>query len=228
MCKYQKIYNQIIERAKGRILSGYIEKHHIIPTCIGGINSSTNIISLTAREHFICHMLLCEIYPDSNKLKQSLFLMSRYKKYKISSRVYERLKSEFRHTEETKGKMRKPKPDGVGEKIRNAKLGVKQPNISKAKLGGTTSKKGTFDGPKHTDLGKKSISNHNKGNKEIAKKISLANSKPVLQIDMNGIIINEFESYTLSKFITGIDPQHCLLGKSKHAGGFLWKYKNNK
>jgi hypothetical protein len=98
---YQKIYNQIIERAKTRQLEGYKEKHHIIPKCLGGSNDKENLVELTAREHFLCHMLLCEIYPKENKLKYALFLMSVGKRknknntYKPSSRVYSRLKHQY-------------------------------------------------------------------------------------------------------------------------------------
>jgi hypothetical protein len=73
---YQRIYNQIIERAKTRQLDGYKEKHHIVPKCLGGSNDKINLVELTAREHFICHVLLCEIYPKENKLKHALFLMA--------------------------------------------------------------------------------------------------------------------------------------------------------
>jgi hypothetical protein len=57
-------------------------------------------------------------------------------------------------------------------------------------------------------------------------KIAEGNSKPVIQLDKNNQIIQEFKSYTEAKQITGIDPQHCLIGKTKSAGGFVWKYKN--
>ena len=98
---YKKIYNQIIERAKTRQLEGYVEKHHIIPKCLGGDDKKENIVQLTAREHFLCHKLLVEIYPKESKLKHALFLMSigkqktKNKHYKISSREYERLKLEY-------------------------------------------------------------------------------------------------------------------------------------
>jgi hypothetical protein len=97
---YQRIYDQLIERAKNRNLEGYKEKHHILPKCLGGSNDKENLVELTAREHFLCHMLLCEIYPKSIKLYQALWLMSTNKnkregkRYKITSRVYERLKTE--------------------------------------------------------------------------------------------------------------------------------------
>jgi hypothetical protein len=99
---YQKIYNQIIERAKIRQLEDYKEKHHIIPRCIGGLDIKENIVELTAREHFLCHRLLCEIYPKESKLWYALFLMAigKQKKkktepYKVSSREYERIKIMF-------------------------------------------------------------------------------------------------------------------------------------
>ena len=58
--KYTRVYYDIVNRAKLRVLSvdTYTEKHHIIPRSIGGNNSKENIVTLTAREHFICHWLL--------------------------------------------------------------------------------------------------------------------------------------------------------------------------
>ena len=97
---YQKIYDQIIERAKNRKLEGYKERHHIVPKCLGGSNDKNNLVELTAQEHFICHMLLCEIYPHNVKLYQALWLMStnknkkEEKRYKVSSKTYERIKIE--------------------------------------------------------------------------------------------------------------------------------------
>jgi hypothetical protein len=96
---YQKIYNQIIERAKIRQLEGYKEKHHIIPKCLGGNDDKSNIVELTAREHFLCHLLLVEIYPNNIRLLHAVFMMSNIKKRKnfqnnvfISSRLYECIK----------------------------------------------------------------------------------------------------------------------------------------
>lgn len=39
----------------------YTEKHHIIPRSIGGNDSAANLVRLTAREHFICHLLLTKM-----------------------------------------------------------------------------------------------------------------------------------------------------------------------
>jgi hypothetical protein len=59
--KYTKIYFQIINNALSRINHGYVEKHHIIPKSCGGSNDKNNLVSLTAREHFICHWLLTKM-----------------------------------------------------------------------------------------------------------------------------------------------------------------------
>jgi hypothetical protein len=99
---YKKIYERIIENAKNRTVLGYSEKHHIIPKCMGGDNKKTNIVRLTAKEHYVCHKILCEIYPNENKLKWAFWRMcniGQHKKqirdYRITSNEYERIKIEI-------------------------------------------------------------------------------------------------------------------------------------
>lgn len=110
---YQKIYNQIIDRAKQRKLEGYKEKHHIVPKCIGGSNKKENLVELTAREHFLCHWILTRIYPESSKLAYAFWFMSHQKTqhqertYKITSRMYEEAVKGLVMTEEHKEKIRK-------------------------------------------------------------------------------------------------------------------------
>ena len=86
---YFSRYTKIIEYFKHNFHEGYNEKHHIIPKCLGGDNSENNLVELTAREHFLCHMLLCEIYPNENKLKHALFLMA-IGKQKIKEKRHDR------------------------------------------------------------------------------------------------------------------------------------------
>jgi len=96
---YEKIYNQIIERAKSRNLDGYSEKHHVIPKCMNGTNNSDNIVKLTAREHFLSHWLLHEMYPNNTDLRYSFWSMCRssdnQKRYRPSSRIYEYAKHQM-------------------------------------------------------------------------------------------------------------------------------------
>ena len=96
---YQRIHDAIIDRARNRTLQGYREKHHVIPRCLGGTNQNTNLVNLTAREHFIVHKLLCEIYPNESKLffaYRMMAYMTRSKDnirdYYISSREFNRLR----------------------------------------------------------------------------------------------------------------------------------------
>ena len=116
---YQRIYDQIIDRAKERTLEGYKEKHHIIPKCMGGSNKKENLIELTAREHFISHWLLCRIYPENRKLGHAFWFMSKQnsptqqRDYIVSSRTYAEAVSNLRFTEEHKENIRKTR---VGKK----------------------------------------------------------------------------------------------------------------
>lgn len=94
--KYTRWYFDIITRSAARAVTGYCENHHIIPQCIGGDDSSSNIARLTAREHFICHVLLTKMHP-SHKLKFALHMMSlnnsrQQRGYTITSRMYEYIK----------------------------------------------------------------------------------------------------------------------------------------
>ena len=74
---YEKIYNQIIEKAKleNRIKNDniYYERHHIIPKCLGGTNKKENLVLLTGKEHYMCHKLLTYIYPNNAKLVFALW-----------------------------------------------------------------------------------------------------------------------------------------------------------
>lgn len=93
---YKKIHDSIIERAKNRKIEGYTEKHHIIPKCMGGSNEAENLVELTAREHFIVHKLLVEIYPSENGLQYALWRMCNGNDYyNISNREYERFRTIF-------------------------------------------------------------------------------------------------------------------------------------
>ena len=51
---------------------GYTEKHHIIPRSMGGSDEPSNLTVLTGREHFLAHMLLCEMFPQNRKLALAL------------------------------------------------------------------------------------------------------------------------------------------------------------
>lgn len=95
---YQAVYDNIINRAKTRKLTTYREVHHIVPKCLGGSNDTSNLVELTAREHFLCHWLLIRIYPNQSKLAYAFWNMCNGRtnqhqyRYTPTSRVYEESK----------------------------------------------------------------------------------------------------------------------------------------
>jgi hypothetical protein len=75
---YKDIYQKIINNAKikNNIKEKYYEIHHIIPKCLGGNNEPNNLVNLTLKEHYICHKLLCYIYPENKSLAHAYWMMT--------------------------------------------------------------------------------------------------------------------------------------------------------
>ena len=73
---YTNIYEKLCTRARSRILDTYVERHHILPVCMGGSNDADNLVYLTAEEHFLAHQLLVKMYPDNKKLIYAAQLMT--------------------------------------------------------------------------------------------------------------------------------------------------------
>jgi hypothetical protein len=123
--KYTTWYFNLISNAQTRPITGYTEKHHIIPKCLGGDNSSTNLVHLTAREHFICHRMLTKMVDGQIKYKLVFAAWqqsrpSKHKDVKISSRTYETLRKQLSET--YTGRKRKPFTE---ETKANMKAGAK-------------------------------------------------------------------------------------------------------
>jgi len=154
---YKKVYNNLISAAKSKNRSkskeNYFELHHILPKCIGGLNNEDNLVLLTAKEHFVCHKLLVEIYPDKNGLLYALFLMCNCKNHKhfsrdyiVSSNEYERcrilvskikpkIRTGYKHSIETRRKIAiansgKTIPQEQRDKISNSLKGRIMPERS--------------------------------------------------------------------------------------------------
>lgn len=159
---YSKIYKQLIDCKKSRgvykkDLEFYTEKHHIVPKSLGGSDGPYNLVLLTPREHYVAHLLLRKIYPDSIEMKYALILMSDWGKVK-TSKSFELLRTEISelmvgdknhfygktHTAENREKMgaarrgKKMSRESI-ERTRKANQGAKRSpqaliNMSKAAL----------------------------------------------------------------------------------------------
>jgi hypothetical protein len=143
---YQRIHDAIIDRARTRTLQGYREKHHVIPRCMGGSDAPSNLIELTAREHFIVHKLLVQIYPDVYKLVYAYWMMSRNvsnskyeREYKVSNRDYERARKLFSEVSSVKQKGRRLSDKhkqklSLAAKTRKTRTPIKHSKETKQKL----------------------------------------------------------------------------------------------
>lgn len=178
--KYSQIYYSIIERAKSREKIGYTETHHILPRSMGGTDEPFNLVELTAREHYVCHLLLPKMTEDENRYKMiyAYTIMSGRKiygsrKYAFYREEYAKINSQMRsgegngmwgvdrsgekntfygkrHSEETKRK--------ISEKKKGQRKGIKRPPFTeewKKKISQSRKKnsaKYTFHHPEHGEF----------------------------------------------------------------------------
>lgn len=96
--KYTKWYMTLVTSRKLMKRDGYVEKHHIIPVSLGGSNDPTNLVSLTAREHFIAHLLLTRMLAGKARgsmcyaLSMLMGKGTRKEIYIPTSRIFQRVR----------------------------------------------------------------------------------------------------------------------------------------
>lgn len=171
--KYLTWYENLVAKAKARpFLDGYVERHHVIPVCFGGNNKAENIITLTAREHYIAHLLLWKMSMDKkshNKMTMALHVMvngSGHKKqdrsYLVPSRIYEANRKEYAQViseimlgPDNKWRGRKHSAESL-EKMR---AWQQDPIIKQQQRERVLGEKNHFYGKKHSEEMKKQIAN---------------------------------------------------------------------
>jgi hypothetical protein len=72
---YLRVYEDLIAKARNRDIEGYVERHHIIPKCLGGGDEKDNLVSLTPEEHYVAHQLLVKIHKGNLKLVKAAAMM---------------------------------------------------------------------------------------------------------------------------------------------------------
>lgn len=96
--KYTKTYYRLIDAARGKTYNDTIcvETHHIIPRSLGGSDDAKNLITFSAREHFVVHLLLTKMVVGEarQKMHWALHRMTfsdptREKKQRFTSGQYE-------------------------------------------------------------------------------------------------------------------------------------------
>jgi hypothetical protein len=204
-CKmnYEKIYNAIVSKAKAedrkKIKDGiYYERHHIIPKCMGGSNDKSNLILLTAKEHYMSHRLLCEIYPDNRLLLFAMRCMingltSSKKRYIPYGRIYARLKEA--HSLLNIGSIRS---DDTRKKMSSAAKGkLKGPMSSETKKKLSDLRKGSI----HSEETKKKMSGKIRS-EETKKKMSESAKGRIMSEESKQKIGNASKGRNIGRIIT--------------------------
>ena len=194
---YKRIYDQLIEKRRLNPISSdqYGERHHIIPKSEGGSDDDGNLVRLTAREHYIAHLLLARIYDDY-KMYSALTYMrcgstTNQRNYKFNSRLYGLLRN---HVAEKRSAYMKEHRVMCGEK--NPMFGKHHSDKSKQKMrtrlhGQRNGTNNSFYGRHHTEETKNKLRIANVGktlSDEHKKKISQALSDPILKEHMRRAI----------------------------------------
>jgi hypothetical protein len=159
--KYTIIYYKIIDRAKTRNLTGYKERHHIVPKSLGGSNDINNIVNLTPKEHFICHLLLTKMVDSilKKKMTYAVWLMCNVKnhnqpsRYVPNSNTYQLIRKQHsKNVSEKQAGRKKNYSSFAGRKHSNETLILQR----KCKLGNNNPNFGVVQKPEWNE--KKSIS----------------------------------------------------------------------
>jgi hypothetical protein len=210
------------ERIKEKRNGVYFEGHHIIPKCKGGTGTSTrpknnsNIVLLTAREHFLAHWLLWRIYGDRQMSLAFHKMLSTTDKTKriTSSRGYEEAKESFRIT-------------NIGNQYGKGKIKIisneQKKRHSELMKGRYTGEKNPFYGKTHTNESKEKIKKSREG--IINDKIWNYKGKKI--VIKNNEVVGIFESTEeVSKFIgcTPSNVRNVLGGNQKTAKGYEIKH----
>lgn len=133
---YLNRYNKFIDALKQQTIDEYYELHHIIPKSSGGSNDKSNLIALTARQHYIAHWILWKAYGEN--MTRAFFMMSSVGRYeRVSSKTYDKARKEY--SEQVKVQMaKKPNvPEFTAEhreKLSLAKKGRKLSDETKEKI----------------------------------------------------------------------------------------------
>ena len=99
--KYTNCYISLIAQAQNReVTQGtYTENHHIIPKCMGGPDTKDNLVRLTAKEHYVAHLLLTKMTEGVYQQKMCFALWrmmhdpkNRDKRHCVSASQYEKIK----------------------------------------------------------------------------------------------------------------------------------------
>jgi len=147
--KWSRIYYSIVENARNGIrIEG--ENHHIVPVSLGGNNDKNNIVRLTHKEHYICHMLLLKMFERSSVSYKKMAYAFNITKGRLGAgnsvinemgnKAFKEVHSNRVVTQETRDKMAKARTgttasDATKKKMSELRKGYVHPEEDKLKIG---------------------------------------------------------------------------------------------
>ena len=99
-----KILNHFISIEPPKKTKGY-ESHHIVPRSWKPEweFEKNNLLKVPAKAHYVIHHLMWKAFPDSISMSRSFwFFIGKDDKSQVTAKIYENLKKNLSHSEETK------------------------------------------------------------------------------------------------------------------------------
>jgi len=152
---YLQIYNNLCNRGKQKRTLSYTEIHHITPKCLGGSDNIENLTALSAKEHYIAHLLLTKIYPNSTNLQHAFGMMEASRK-----------DQDRKYTSTQYDKMRKAHSDAMkfNNPMHREEVRKKASETKKRMFAN-----GELKNPMHSDEARKKVSQHMKNNNPMSR-----------------------------------------------------------
>lgn len=171
---YSKIYKQLIGRGVARGWTRksapcYVEQHHILPRALGGTDDKSNLVFLTAKEHFVAHHLLWRIHRDSKTYWALICMMYDKRNQRTPFPEIPKLREKSSlfvkrgedhplygvgHTDEAREKMSKSHTGKILSEETKQRM-------SKARQGNTCQSKGVYHTPNGTGRSLRDLANLN-------------------------------------------------------------------
>ena len=142
--KYHRWYLSIVAKAQAegrkKCGDGKYDRHHIIPVSMGGTNEKSNLVLLTSKEHFLCHLLLFKCTEGKAKMSMACawHRMATAKRYCSRQYVEIGVRHKISLNGINKGAYQSPEKRA---KISESLKGRKNPAVSKALTGRKLSEK---------------------------------------------------------------------------------------
>lgn len=167
----------------------YGEVHHIVPIAEGGSDDASNKVRLSAREHYIAHLLLAKIYDDLAMYSAVMYMQCRSstqaRAFRFNSRLYASIRKEFGAKRREYLKHNPP----IGPK--NGMYGRHHREESKKKMSANKKGQRPWLGRHHSEESKKKMSHSQKGKRlteEHKNKIKATLALPGVKAQMSAAI----------------------------------------